>query len=47
VPATNRKGDVQWVCGLGHPTGDFKPVLENYREYTTIEPKYLPSACRS
>jgi type IV pilus assembly protein PilA len=42
-PAVSTNGDVSWVCGTATPPGATVVVGA---DATTVDPKYLPSACR-
>jgi uncharacterized RDD family membrane protein YckC/Tfp pilus assembly major pilin PilA len=46
VPATTDGGEVSWICGRASAPPGSTPVLEDAAQYTTVDNKYLPSACR-
>ncbi|HET7923425.1 MAG TPA: RDD family protein [Rhodanobacteraceae bacterium] len=47
VPAVDAKGTLGWVCGYGPAPAGFEVAYENPAGYTTIDERYVPSACRS
>jgi Tfp pilus assembly major pilin PilA len=47
VPGVSAGGDVIWVCGQASPPDGVELVIEDHEQYTDVEPKYLPAACRS
>jgi uncharacterized RDD family membrane protein YckC len=47
VPALDSRRTLGWACGYGRPPAGYEAVYENPGSYTDIEPRYLPSACRS
>ncbi|HVJ29739.1 MAG TPA: pilin, partial [Gammaproteobacteria bacterium] len=47
VPALDRNGALGWACGYGHPPAGFEVAFENHGGYSTIDERYVPSACRS
>jgi uncharacterized RDD family membrane protein YckC/Tfp pilus assembly major pilin PilA len=46
VPATMDAGEVSWICGRANAPAGATPALEDAAQYTTVDNKYLPSACR-
>ncbi len=46
VPSTNEAGDLAWVCGHAQPQAGHKVIIEDHGQYTDVEDKYLPVACR-
>jgi len=46
VPGVTENGDVVWICGKATVPAGVVPALEDFADYTDIEAKYLPSACR-
>jgi uncharacterized RDD family membrane protein YckC/Tfp pilus assembly major pilin PilA len=46
VPGLNEAGDVVWTCGYASVPDGVTAYLEDHIEYTSVDPKYLPSACR-
>ena len=47
VPGVSPGGDVVWVCGYGAAPDGVELVIEDHEQYTDVEAKYLPAACRS
>jgi uncharacterized RDD family membrane protein YckC/Tfp pilus assembly major pilin PilA len=47
VPALDGNGALGWACGYGRPPAGFEVAFENHGGYTTIDERYVPSACRS
>lgn len=47
TPLRNASGDLVWLCGYATTPADLRPLVSGAAgAVTTIEPKYLPSACR-
>jgi hypothetical protein len=47
TPLRNASGDLVWLCGYATTPADLRPLVSGAAgAATTIEPKYLPSACR-
>ena len=46
IPGLNESGDVVWTCGYAAVPEGVTAYLEQHGDYTSVEPKYLPSACR-
>lgn len=47
VPGTTNTGEIVWVCGYGAAPEGVELVIEDHEQYTDVERKYLPAACRS
>jgi uncharacterized RDD family membrane protein YckC/Tfp pilus assembly major pilin PilA len=47
VPGLSEGGDVVWVCGYGAAPDGVELVIDKHEQYTDVERKYLPAACRS
>ena len=47
VPGVTATGEVVWVCGYGSAPEGVNLVIDDHKQYTDVEPKYLPSMCRS
>jgi uncharacterized RDD family membrane protein YckC/Tfp pilus assembly major pilin PilA len=47
VPALNAEDALAWACGYGDPPAGFESVFEGHAGYTDIEPRFIPSSCRS
>jgi uncharacterized RDD family membrane protein YckC len=47
VPALDGNNALAWACGYGRPPAGFEVAFENHAGYTTIDERYVPSACRS
>ena len=46
-PTTSPNGDVIWNCGFKAVQGSASPAAGRAGSASTIEPKYLPNACRT
>jgi Tfp pilus assembly major pilin PilA len=46
TPAIHEDGGLQWICGPASTPPGATPVIDGYEQYTSIDPKYLPAACR-
>jgi len=46
VPGMSKAGDIVWTCGYAEAPAGVVPYLEDYRDYTSIDSKFLPRACR-
>ena len=46
VPGVTAGEDVVWVCGLAAVPDGVTPAIRAHAQYTSVEPKYLPSTCR-
>ena len=46
VPGVTEQQDVVWICGLAAAPDGVTPAWDDYMDYTDVEPKYLPAACR-
>lgn len=47
TPAIAEDGSIEWICGPASAPPGTTPVIEDYAQYTSVMPKYLPAACRS
>jgi Zn-dependent protease with chaperone function/Tfp pilus assembly major pilin PilA len=47
VPGRTADGKLVWICGHAPTPGGVTLATEDYPEYTTVPPKYLPRACRA
>lgn len=47
VPALDAQRSLAWACGYGQPPLGYEAVFEGHTGYTSIEQRYVPSACRS
>jgi uncharacterized RDD family membrane protein YckC/Tfp pilus assembly major pilin PilA len=47
VPGLSATGEVVWVCGYGAVPDGAELVIDDHEQYTDVEAKYLPAACRS
>jgi uncharacterized RDD family membrane protein YckC/Tfp pilus assembly major pilin PilA len=47
VPGLRESGEVVWICGYAPAPAGVESTLNRHEEYTDVDPKYLPSACRS
>jgi uncharacterized RDD family membrane protein YckC/Tfp pilus assembly major pilin PilA len=46
VPGVNAQQDVVWICGFAAVPDGVTPAWDDYADYTDVERKYLPAACR-
>ncbi len=46
APARTENGDTLWICGRASPPADVSDIAGSAATHTSIEPKYLPAACR-
>jgi uncharacterized RDD family membrane protein YckC/Tfp pilus assembly major pilin PilA len=46
VPGHTEQGDLVWTCGLAPIPDDVTPSVQAHAQYTDVERKYLPQACR-
>jgi hypothetical protein len=46
IPGSDANHEVVWICGRGSPPDGVQPAIADGAQYTSIENKYLPSACR-
>jgi uncharacterized RDD family membrane protein YckC/Tfp pilus assembly major pilin PilA len=46
VPGHTEQGDIVWTCGLAPIPDGVTPALRAHTQYTDVDPKFMPSACR-
>lgn len=46
VPGSTEQGDLVWTCGLAPIPDGVTPSVQAHAQYTDVERKYLPQACR-
>jgi uncharacterized RDD family membrane protein YckC/Tfp pilus assembly major pilin PilA len=46
APGLMSTGEVVWACGYADMPAGAAPLLDDYTEYNSVEPKYLPYQCR-
>jgi uncharacterized RDD family membrane protein YckC/Tfp pilus assembly major pilin PilA len=46
VPGLTRTGEVTWICGYADVPAGVEVLLEDHGDYSSVERKYLPQACR-
>lgn len=46
VPGADAERSVVWICGRADAPDGVEPAIDDHADYTSIENKYLPSACR-
>jgi uncharacterized RDD family membrane protein YckC/Tfp pilus assembly major pilin PilA len=46
APGLTSTGEVIWACGYADMPSGASPLLVDHAEYSSVEPKYLPSQCR-
>jgi uncharacterized RDD family membrane protein YckC/Tfp pilus assembly major pilin PilA len=46
VPGHTEQGDIVWTCGLAPIPDGVTPALRAHTQYTDVDPRFLPSACR-
>jgi uncharacterized RDD family membrane protein YckC/Tfp pilus assembly major pilin PilA len=46
VPGLDAGRNVVWICGLAAAPEGVTPAWEDYMDYTDVDAKYLPAACR-
>ncbi len=47
TPAMHEDGSLEWICGPASAPPGATPVIDDYAQYTSVMPKYLPAACRA
>jgi uncharacterized RDD family membrane protein YckC/Tfp pilus assembly major pilin PilA len=46
VPGHTEQGDIVWTCGLAPIPDGVTPALRAHTQYTDVDPKFMPRACR-